>query len=164
MGPHLAISNHLRRPSNARFRKRRWAVVGVGLALTLSLPASAIAAVGIRIANVDASGAPSIRLTVVTSTPSTNAPLLTENGQPVAGLQAQNPGQGKNVILAIDRSQSMRGQALRDATEAAVRFVARKLNDDQISVVSFASQTLFQTPFSATSADAKTALSQDLAY
>ena len=140
MRPHLAISSHLRRRGNAWFPELCWSVVGLGIALTVLLPGSAIAADGIRIANVDASGAPSIRLTVVTSTPSTNAPRLTEDGQPVAGLQAQNLGRDKNVILAIDRSQSMRGQSLRDATEAAVRFVAHKLSGDQIAVVSFASR------------------------
>jgi hypothetical protein len=54
------------------------------------------------------------------------APGLTQNGEPVAGLTATNLGASKSVVIAIDRSQSMAGQALDQATAAARAFVAAK--------------------------------------
>lgn len=129
-----------------------------GVAALLTLVAPAIATAGVRIANVDGSGQPSVRLTVVTSEPTTHAPQLTEGGQSVAGLTAANLGHAKNVVLAVDRSQSMRGQALRDASAAAIHFIALKPSDDQIEVVTFSSKTLFQAPFTSNPFEAESAL------
>src|SRR6185437_6860497 len=96
-------------------RGKRRLVPAIGLAaLAVAAPASA----GVRIAGVDTGGYPEVRVTVVA--PSTSAqPRLREDGTPVAGVQAANLGRAKSVVLAVDRSQSMRGASLRDATDAA---------------------------------------------
>jgi VWFA-related protein len=134
------------------------AFIGVSLAAAIMLGSASRAAASLRIANVDASGQPSVRLTVVMSESTTRAPRVTEDGQAVAHLTAANLGYAKNVVLAVDRSQSMRGQALRDATEAAIRFVALKPSDDQIKVVTFSSDTLFQTQFTSAPSESESAL------
>ena len=134
--------------------RRRLAVL-LG-ALALLAPAAAHA--GVRIANVDASSLPAIRVTVVTSSPSVRPPVVTEDGVAVAGVSAQNLGRAKNVVLAIDHSQSMHGRSLTDALAAARRFVALKPNPDKISIVSFASSTIVESGFSASTDDAATAL------
>jgi VWFA-related protein len=141
-------------PSRLAGRQLLAALLCAGVALIAASPAGA----DVRIVNVDTSGLPSVRVTVVTSTPTPRAPLLTENGQQTADLQARNLGQAKSVVLAIDRSQSMYGRSLRDAAAAAVRFVALKPPADQIAVVTFASQTVVETQFSTSPDDAEAAL------
>ncbi|HEY6016383.1 MAG TPA: hypothetical protein VIU16_06330, partial [Gaiellaceae bacterium] len=78
-------------------------------AALLALPAAASAG-GVRL-GVDVAGYPEIQATVVGSVPSSRVPALTENGQAVVGLQAENLGRTKAVVLAIDRSRSMIGQS-----------------------------------------------------
>ena len=78
-----------------------------------------------RIVGVDTSGYPEVRVTVVAPTGAAQ-PQLRENGLPVTGLQAVNLGRAKSVVLAVDRSQSMAGASLRNATAAARAFVAAK--------------------------------------
>ena len=124
--------------------------------LVLAAPAGAQA--GVRIANVDVSVVPSIRLTVVTSRPSSRPPIVTENGKSVVDLSTQNLGLAKNVVLAIDHSRSMRGRPLADALAAARRFVELKPHADQIAIVSFASQTVLESSFSTSTIDASAAL------
>ena len=126
-------------------------------ALVLAAPTSAQG--GVRITNVDVSVVPSIRLTVVTSTPSARPPAVTENGAPVVDLSVQNLGLAKNVVLAIDHSRSMRGRPLADALAAARRFVALKPRADQMAVVSFASQSILESDFSSSTSNAPFALS-----
>jgi tight adherence protein B len=106
--------------------------------------------------HVDASGYPQVELTVV-STPQA-APVVTEGGKPVAGLRAENLGRAKSVVLAVDRSQSMRGQALADATDAARSFVAAKPPADRIAVVAVGSRALRLADFSSATIDADLAL------
>jgi tight adherence protein B len=123
----------------------------------LVAPATAAAANGVRIAGVDASGYPQVRVTVVAPT-GTAQPQLKENGLPAAGLQAVNLGRAKSVVLAVDRSQSMAGAKLRNATAAARAFVAAKGPNDQIEVVTFGHQAVALTGFGSASADADAAL------
>ena len=48
-------------------------------------------------------------MTVVTSKPSAKPPALKENGRAVSsGYQAENLAAAKSVVLAVDRSRSMR--------------------------------------------------------
>ena len=61
---------------------------------------------------VDTSGFPAVRLTVVAPLNAVT-PRLTENAAPVAGYSAVNLGGQKAIVLALDRSQSMRGRPLR---------------------------------------------------
>jgi tight adherence protein B len=116
---------------------------------------SALAGGGVTIAGTDASGYPRLVVNVVTWHPVAAAPRLTEDGSPIAALDAVNLGKTKDVVLAIDNSQSMKGSALRDATAAARAFVAAKSGGDRISVVSFGRHVLQLTGFSGTASQAK---------
>lgn len=116
-----------------------------------------VAGAGVRIAGVDTSGYPQVRVTVVASAGAAR-PQLDENGIPAAGLQAVNLGRAKSVVLAVDRSQSMAGASLRNATAAARAFVAAKGPNDQIQVVTFGHQAVALTGFSSSGADADAAL------
>jgi len=121
-----------------------------------ALPGIAAAA-GPRL-SVDTSDYPTVRATVVTPTPVGRVPELTENGENVVGLRYSNLGRQKSVVLVVDRSQSMRGQALADATAAAGRFVRTKPRQDRISVVAVGSQAVQLTGFSTAPSEAVGAL------
>lgn len=121
-------------------------------------PAAAGAAGAGRLPTVDVSSYPSVRATFVTPTPWKAPPKLTENGRPVTGFDAVNLGQAKSIVLAVDRSRSMHGGALRDATLAASRFVSAKLAADRIAVVSFARRAVRLTGFSPSRLDVDAAL------
>ena len=116
------------------------------------------AAADVRIGGVDTSGYPEVRVTVVAPAGAAQ-PRLTENGAPAAGLQAVNLGRAKSVVLAVDRSESMAGASLRNATAAARGFVAAKGPDDQVEIVTFGHQAVSLTGFSTSGADANAALS-----
>ena len=135
---------HNRTPIVARLTRRllpaSWAALVVLLA-----PAAANA--GITIRNLDTSGAPTIRVTVVTHTPALHAPHVLENGATVAGLTAVNLGSDKNIVLAVDHSQSMYGRSLTDAANAARRFIALGRARDHFAIVTFASQTTVLASF-----------------
>ena len=132
-------------------RARAAAVVLIALVLA---PA---ATAGVRIGGVDTSAYPEIRVAVV-ATSGAAQPQLEENGLPAAGLQAVNLGRAKSVVLAVDRSQSMAGASLRNATAAARAFVAAKGPNDQVEVVTFGRQAVSLTGFSSSGADADAAL------
>jgi tight adherence protein B len=118
------------------------------LLLVAALAVPAANAAGPRFGGVDSSAYPTVRVVVVTPTPTKRTPPLTENGRAVYGLQATNLGRAKSVVLAVDRSQSMRGQALADAKAAARRFVALKPVDDRVAVVSVGRRAIQLTGFS----------------
>ena len=65
------------------------------------------AAAAVQVAGVDASRHPTMQLSVVTDRPSKAPPVLLENGRSVAGLEEQNLGRAKSVVVAIDHSRSM---------------------------------------------------------
>jgi tight adherence protein B len=113
---------------------------------------------GLRIQGLDASSYPTIRLTAVTSGPSATAPKLTENGRPVSALHAENLGRAKSVVLAVDRSQSMRGAPLANAVAAARAFIAAKPPADRVAVATFATRPVMLTDFSTARNDADAAL------
>ncbi len=121
------------------------------------LPAAA--AGGIRIADTDQSAYPTIRVTIVTSQHAKQPPLLRENGAPVPA-EAQNLGRGANVVIAIDRSRSMTGSAMVNATAAARSFVARKPSDSSIEVVAFGRRAVELTGMTQSKIDAVQVLSQ----
>jgi tight adherence protein B len=118
-------------------------------------PAAATAA---RITAVDTNGYPTVRATVVTPRPVVKLGALTENGNRVAGYQAANLGRQKSVVLAVDRSQSMLGKAMADASAAARAFVRSKPGSDRISVVAVGKSAVQLTGFSSSTADADAAL------
>jgi len=124
--------------------------------LSLALPAVAAGANEIR--GVDTSGYPEIRFTVETARSTGSAPTVTENGAPVAGLQAESLGRAKSVVLAVDRSYSMRGEPLARAVEAARAFIAAKPANDRIAVATFATTPVLLTGFATSTTDADSAL------
>jgi uncharacterized protein with von Willebrand factor type A (vWA) domain len=131
--------------------RRTTACVALIGALTLLVPA---AQAGIVVKGIDTSSYPQIRVSVVTSEQTANAPSLAENGHGVPLAGAQNLGQAKSVVLAIDRSQSMRGGPLANAIAAARAFIASKPGQDRVAVATFATTPLFLTEFSTTGSDA----------
>jgi len=122
-----------------------------------ALVAASPAAAGVRISGVDTSGYPELRLTVL-APPGSGTPRLRENGLPVFGAQAANLGRAKSVVLAVDRSQSMRGGSLAAAAAAARSFVDAKRHGDRVQVVAFGHTALALTKFSSSAADADAAL------
>jgi tight adherence protein B len=131
-------------------------VVLAVLCAALVLPASAFSAGEVK--HASATGFPRIELTAVAPSPTQTPPTLRENGRPVAGLQARNLGSSKSVVVCIDRSKSMAGQPLADATSGAREFVAGKSPTDRISVCAFGSQTESLTRFSTATIDADAVL------
>jgi tight adherence protein B len=124
-------------------------------ALALAGQASA----DVRVAGVDTSGYPEVRVTVVAPLGSAR-PSVTENGAPVVGAQSANLGRAKSIVLAVDRSNSMQGRPLADAAAAARAFVAAKVAGDRVEVIAFGHQALALTRFSSSTADAGAALRQ----
>jgi tight adherence protein B len=128
----------------------------LALVAVLVLAPAAFAAGDVK--SVDTGEFPRIQLTVLAPSTSTTPPGLTQNGEPVAGLEATNIGASKSVVIAIDRSQSMAGQALDQATAAARAFVAAKPPADRVSVLAFGSTAFSLTGFSTSTTDADSAL------
>ena len=128
------------------------------LALLAALLLPALAAAGVRLRGVDTSSYPTVRATVVTSRPAGKTPTLTENGRSVVGLVTSNLARGKSVVLAVDTSRSMAGQALVDAAEAARWFVVSKPATDRVALVTFGSRALQLSRLSSATIDADNAL------
>jgi tight adherence protein B len=139
---------------------RRRVVLAASLA-SLVLGGSAAAAVDLR--QLDAGSYPTVRVSLVTGKPTETAPTLRENGRPAAGFQAENLGLQKSIVVAIDRSKSMKGQPLADAVAAAKAFVAAKEAGDRVAIVSFGAEAVQQTRFSTATIDADGALRVSLA-
>ena len=94
----------------------------------------------------------------MTPKPVGSAPKLTENGQPVVGFRAVNLGREKSVMLLFDRSQSMIGQAIADASAAARQFVGSKPARDRIALVAVGKKAVQLTDFSTNADEADAAL------
>jgi tight adherence protein B len=139
--------------------KRKRIRIRVGIALAAAaLSAVAPASAAVKVSGVDATSYPRVRLTLVSSTPTSRAPKVTENGNPVSGLHAENLGRAKSVVLAVDRSRSMKGKPFRDAVAAAHAFLRAKLPLDRVAVATFATKPVLLTEFAPSAADAHTAL------
>jgi tight adherence protein B len=122
----------------------------------LVLPAAASASVSIQ--SVDPSGYPQVSLTVLTSSPSKSPPALLEDGAWAYHLHAVNLGATKSIVLAVDHSQSMRGEPLRKAVAAARAFVAAKRLQDRVAVSAFANDARLVSGFTLTKGTAAAAL------
>ena len=138
---------------------RKLRLAAAGLALTLLAVPAAAAAGGVQLRGVDTSAYPTIHATVVTSRVSSSPPIVTENGHPVVAFDATNLAHGKLVVLAIDRSQSMKGKPLAQAVTAARAFAQARPQGDRIAVTSFATSPKFLTSFSQDREDPLSALS-----
>jgi tight adherence protein B len=125
--------------------------------LCAALPGVAFGATP-KIASLDTAEYPTVRATVVTPKPVGAAPTLTENGESVVGFRAVNLGREKSVMLLFDRSQSMIGQAIKDASAAARQFVGSKPAHDRIAVVAVGKRAVQLTGFSSNPAEADAAL------
>jgi VWFA-related protein len=84
--------------------------------------------------------------------------LIEEDGRPAAAVQAENLGSGTSVMLTIDRSHSMHGPTLVHALAASRTFLVSKPSSYRVAVLTFASQPLQLSQFSAAAADADLAL------
>ena len=124
--------------------------------VALLAPMAASASVTLR--QVDSSGYPTIRATVVAPVASDQSPTLTEDGRQVVDLTAVNLASSKSLVVAIDRSRSMAGSQFADATAAARDFLAKKSGADRVAVVVFGSTAVRQTSFSSSTIDADDAL------
>ncbi|MGA9762880.1 MAG: VWA domain-containing protein [Gaiellaceae bacterium] len=127
-------------------------------ALVAGLAVVSAASASVEIRGLDTSGYPSVRLTVVSSKPVAIKPALAENGRVVSGLEAQNLGRAKSVVLALDRSQSMAGASLSDAVAAARAFVKIKATGDRLGLITFGQTASEQSPPSSSTGDLVTAL------
>jgi tight adherence protein B len=137
-------------------RKLVPAIVLAAVVFAVLVPVAA-AAGSVQIAGVDVSGFPELRVTVLAPLGSAQ-PRIREDGRPVVGVEAANLGQAKSVVLAVDRSESMKGRSLTDATAAARAFVRAKRPGDRIEVIGFGRDALPLSRFSSTSLDATAAL------
>jgi tight adherence protein B len=126
------------------------------LVAALVLPAAALGSGEVK--HASAAGFPHVEVTVVAPSSTQTPPKLRENGRHVAGLQATNLGSSKSVVVCIDRSHSMAGQAIVDAANGARAFVAAKSPTDRISVCSFGSEAESLSRFSTATIDADTVL------
>jgi VWFA-related protein len=128
------------------------------VSLLAALVTASGAGAGVRLNGVDLGAYPTVRATVVTSTPTVRPPALTENGAAVPGLSAVNLGRCKNVVLALDNSRSMAGKPLAEAASAAASFVSSKAGCDRVSLVTFGKTAVQQSRFSTATIDADNAL------
>jgi tight adherence protein B len=140
-----------------RLRRRRW-LRGAPLAFAaLAVVPAALASSPVRIQSVDTSGFPLVHATVIAPV-GASVPRLTENGAPTHGFGAVNLSDEKAIVLAIDRSESMRGAPLASAVEAARSFAGAAGSHDHVGVVAFGRDAIALTRSSATAADAADAL------
>jgi tight adherence protein B len=124
------------------------------VSLLAALATAGTASAGVRVNGVDLGAYPTVRATVVTSTPTPRPPSVFENGQAVVGLRAVNLGRCKNVAIALDTSRSMAGKPLAGAVAAAGAFVRAKPACDRISLVTFGDKAVQQSRFSTATIDA----------
>jgi tight adherence protein B len=113
---------------------------------------------GVHVRSINTNAYPSVSMSIVTSSTSSGHPRVTENDVPVQGLEAVNLGRSTTVLLAIDRSRSMAGKSIKDATSAADTFVTTKPHGDAIGVLAFGYHALPLTTFSTSTIDADGAL------
>jgi tight adherence protein B len=133
---------------------RRVALLVALAALALVPAASGAGSVEVR--HVDAQSYPAMSVTV--TAPPNRAPALRENGHKVVGLKAENLGRRKSVVIAIDRSRSMKGASIEHALAAARAFVRGKARADRVAVVAFGEKATALTGFSGATIDADIAL------
>jgi tight adherence protein B len=135
--------------------RARRILIAVAGAACLVVPA---ADAGVAVKGVDTSSFPLVRVSVLTTEPNHAKPSLYENGHKVPLARAENLGRAKSVVLAIDHSQSMRGEPLARAVAAARVFLAQKPAGDRLAVATFATRPSMLTDFSTDRTDADGAL------
>jgi tight adherence protein B len=137
-----------------RLRTGALLLVATGI---LTAPATAAGRTPVTISAVDTSGFPLIRATVIAPQGSPTV-RVRENGTAAVGLSATNLGKSKAIVLAVDRSESMRGKPLANAITAAKQFVSSTGFSDHVGVVVFGRSAITLTHGEAGAADAQSAL------
>jgi len=128
------------------------------LFVALLLATSASAANAPTIGPVDATGYPTVRFSVVTPKPTSRAPVVREDGEPVVGFEAENLARAKSIAVVVDRSRSMSGKPIADAVDAARSFIASKSPADRVAVIAFGERAIRLTSFATSTIDADAAL------
>jgi tight adherence protein B len=131
--------------------RRRLLLAGAVVAL---VAASGAEAAALRVRSVSTDSYPLIEVTAVSPSQRALPLTLRENGQRVQGLRIESLARSKALVLAIDRSQSMRGKAIADAARAARGFIAAKPPSDRLEIVAFGSRAAALTQFSGATIDA----------
>jgi tight adherence protein B len=121
---------------------RRALLIGIAAA-ALTAPAAAQASTGLAIRHVDLSKFPLVRVTAVA--PAGARPSLSENGAPAAYVTSRELGAQEALMLAVDNSESMQGDPLREAKSAAGEFLAGERRAGSIGLVAFAHEALSLT-------------------
>ena len=123
------------------------------IVLVLAAPALGQEATQLEIERVDASNFPTVEVVVTPPSDLRNTDIgpenvtLTENGVERAVAVGRLIDEPLQVVLAIDTSGSMSGEALAGAKEAAAAFVAGMPDSTRIAVMSFASQPVLVSDF-----------------
>ena len=117
----------------------------------LCLPAAAVASTPLQIRHVDLSGFPLVRVTAVV--PAGARPALSEGHQPAEVAQARQLGAEEAIVLAVDNSNSMRGEPLREAKTAARDFLAAQQRAAATGLVAFGHEALALSRINATSGE-----------
>ena len=138
---------------------RRVALFTSLFALVVAAPAAASGTLTVK--KVDTSGFPTVRVTVQTGVAGTAPDLqITENGVPARNLTPVDPGAPAAIALVIDTSNSMAGQKLQDAINAASGFVSTQKDGNLLAVYGFGSQPYPAARLSADKTEIVTAISQ----
>jgi tight adherence protein B len=120
---------------------RRIALI-VLAAAALALPPSAVAG-PVEIRHVDLGKYPLVRVTAVV--PDGARPTLLESGRPAGFARMLKLGAAEAMVLAVDNSESMKGQPLRQAKDAAAQFLADEQRAGSIGLVAFGHEALALT-------------------
>jgi tight adherence protein B len=130
-------------------RARLAICVALVTAFAVAGTASAAAPPAPTIQSINTSKFPDVSVTVKTATGSSATPQLvvTENGQPAAGVDQSADTNLPAIALLNDTSMSMRGQPLADAKAAATSFVFSQSPDTVMAVYGFDSSAYVSTPF-----------------
>jgi Ca-activated chloride channel homolog len=131
----------------------------LALLLLLALPAQAQSSPNARVAQVDTSAYPVVKLYVsVTDANGKPTPglaardfTITEDGQPVTIDEFVGGGAGSiDTVLVIDRSGSMdENDKIEGAKQAAQAFVGQMRPGDRTAVIAFSNQPVLVQPFTA---------------
>lgn len=109
----------------------------------LCLSATAAASTSVQIRHVDLSSFPLVRVTAVV--PAGTRPVLSEGSQPAEFARARPLGTEEAIVLAVDNSNSMRGEPLRQARSAAGAFLAGQQQAAATGLVAFSHEALALT-------------------
>lgn len=131
----------------------RWRVAAVAGILSVLAAGSASAAGGVRIDSVDTTGYPRVSVTIslsaqtLSQTPrAADFAVLVDGARPSIDVFA-TAGEPVEVVVAIDTSGSMQGNAIAQARAAAISFVEQMPDSVQLAVVGFATSPEVIAPF-----------------